>query len=166
MNAVVLTVAAVAVVLGGGYRWARDRYLVIAIHGTSMSPALQDGDRILVRRGAVETVRRGDVVVFAVTTRLVLSIDAPLPTSKAGVPDFLPSTPRLMAKRAVAIPGDTIPKGVVHTCGNADVVPPGNIVVLGDNLSASTDSRHYGFVSAEEIVGVATRKYVPLRSAA
>ncbi|MFI7633498.1 S26 family signal peptidase [Nonomuraea sp. NPDC049400] len=166
MNAVVLTATAVAAVLVGGYCWVRSRYLAIAIHGTSMIPALQDGDRILVRRGAVEKVRRGDVVVFAVTTGLMLSMDAPPPTSKAGVPDFLPSAPRLMAKRAVAIPGDTIPKEVVHACGNADVVPPGKIVVLGENPSASTDSRHYGFVSAEEVVGVAIRKYVPLHHAA
>ena len=44
----------------------------------------------------------------------------------------------------------------VHGLGGA-VVPAGCAVVLGDNRPTSWDSRHYGFVPRERMIGVVVR---------
>ncbi len=41
------------------------------------------------------------------------------------------------------------------------VVSPGHVVVLGDNRPTSWDSRHYGFVPRDRLVGVAIRRFPP-----
>jgi len=63
-------------------------------------------------------------------------------------------------KRIVALPGDTL------QTASGDSVPLGEgwYGVAGDNLNASTDSRHYGPVSREDIVAVARACYWPPRA--
>jgi type IV secretory pathway protease TraF len=36
-------------------------------------------------------------------------------------------------------------------------VPPGRFLVLGDNPGLSLDSRHFGYVAQDRVVGVAVR---------
>ncbi len=73
---------------------------------------------------------------------------------------------QLLLKRVVAVAGDRIPpdwaEPDVHGLGG-ELVPPGCAVVLGDNRPTSWDSRHYGFVPRERIVGVVVR-HLPPRS--
>lgn len=115
--------------------------LVTTVDGTSMEPALRPGDRLLVRR--TRRVRAGQVVVFRPPSR---------PGARPGRV--------LLVKRAVAVPGDHVPVaweypdlgGVAGT-----VVPPGYLVVLGDNRATSWDSRHYGLVRREQVAGVMIR---------
>jgi signal peptidase I len=59
-------------------------------------------------------------------------------------------------QRAVALPGDPVPPGVTNV-GDAARVPPGALVVFGDNAS-STDSRQRGFYSATDLLGVVVRR--------
>jgi signal peptidase I len=40
------------------------RFMVVTVAGPSMAPTLRDGDRVLVRRCTVGSVRRGDIVVL------------------------------------------------------------------------------------------------------
>ncbi|WP_425280614.1 S26 family signal peptidase [Microbispora hainanensis] len=40
-------------------------------------------------------------------------------------------------------------------CGSG---APGHVFVLGDNLEASVDSRHFGFVPVERVVGRVIRR--------
>ncbi|MGH3241153.1 MAG: S24/S26 family peptidase [Spirillospora sp.] len=47
-----------------GLLWARGRLVVVTVDGTSMMPALDDGDRVLVRRRSIGRLRHGDVVVL------------------------------------------------------------------------------------------------------
>lgn len=44
----------------------------------------------------------------------------------------------------------------------AETVPEGMVFVLGDNRAKSWDSRHYGFVSMEQIVGKVNLRYWPI----
>lgn len=137
--------------------WLRRRYLTMAIRGSSMEPTLYAGDRVLVRRRPLSAVRRGDLVVFE---------DVPDPRlmgereRRDGV-GLLPEKLRYrLVKRAVAIPGDPVPPVVLPALADAaqDVVPAGSLVVLGDNTAASTDSRNFGYVPAERLLGVVLRK--------
>jgi hypothetical protein len=66
---------------------------------------------------------------------------------------------RWMVKRAVAGPGDPLPGEMVAALGAAAVsrVPPGHFVLLGDNRRQSVDSRVFGFVPGERILGPVRR---------
>jgi signal peptidase I len=61
---------------------------------------------------------------------------------------------RRVIKRVAASAGERTPRPVAA----ADpVVPPGHLVLLGDNPDGSGDSRQYGFVPAAAVVGVVVR---------
>ncbi|GAA0320752.1 S26 family signal peptidase [Actinoallomurus spadix] len=122
--------------------------LVTTVDGTSMEPALRPGDRVLVRR--TRRVRPGVLVVFEYPD---------LPSGKVPPPG---RDRQYLIKRVVAVPGDRLPAAWadpdVQGIAGA-VVPPGSLVVLGDNRAASWDSRHYGFLPRARVVGVAVRRF-------
>jgi signal peptidase I len=124
---------------------ARRRLIMTTVDGPSMAPALLSGDRVLVRR--TRRLRRGQVALLRFPQ----------------LPSGAPAGDQLLLKRVVAVAGDRIPPGWadpdVHGLGG-EVVPGGCAVVLGDNRPTSWDSRHYGFVPRERIVGVVVR-HVP-----
>ncbi|MDL4776147.1 MULTISPECIES: S26 family signal peptidase [Thermomonosporaceae] len=139
-----LPVAGAAAALGLLALSIRLRLIVTTVDGDSMEPTLRSGDRVLVRR--TKRVRSGDVV-------LVRFPD--LPNERRPVADR-----QLLLKRATAVQGDRVPAGWADpdVAGLAGMtVPPGSVVVLGDNRPTSWDSRHYGFVPRERIVGVMVR---------
>lgn len=115
--------------------WLRRRLTVVTVSGHSMAPTLLPGDRVLVRRMPVLRVDRADLVVF---TR-------PRTTERAW-----------MIKRVLAIPGDLVPRREVPVLwGYPEArIPANRLVVLGDNPADSYDSRHFGYVSAEALLGV------------
>lgn len=70
---------------------------------------------------------------------------------------------RLYIKRAIAVAGDSVPVDRVPSLREIreTTVPPGALVVLGDNAATCWDSRDYGFVHAEQFVGVVIRRLPP-----
>lgn len=116
----------------------RTRVLVVVVRGMSMAPTLQPGDRLIVRRGAPPTV--GAIVV----------VDEPQPCRPGQ-----PPTAHWVVKRIAAVAGDPVPACVRV---QATRVPAGQLVVLGDNLDHSRDSRHYGFAGTDRVIGVALRQ--------
>lgn len=105
---------------------ARAAVRIYAIPSASMAPTLQAGDHIIVTpyRG---TPQRGDVIVF----------HAPL------------SADELMVKRIAGTPGDAVDAGA----GRIVVVPAGCYFVVGDNRQDSFDSRNWGPLRRDLIVG-------------
>jgi signal peptidase I len=71
----------------------------------------------------------------------------------------LPET-RLFVKRVAARPGDPVPRTHVPALRGVPetVVPPRRLVVLGDNAAISYDSREFGYVHADQIIGVLIRR--------
>jgi signal peptidase I len=109
------------------------------VSGHSMQPALMEGDRIVVNRLAYglraplggrllatwAAPRRGDVVVLV-----------------------SPASGKLCVKRVAGVPGDA-----VAVRDRSLRVPPGHCFLLGDNRDYSVDSRWYGCVGHERIIG-------------
>lgn len=143
------------------------------VDGESMLPNLDNGQMLLVNRNAYQHVdvggnryypfdppERGDVVVF----------DPPANSDKPYI------------KRIIGLPGEEITFGQGHVfvngvqlpedyiqdrtrCNREDrcdvVVPEDHVFVLGDHRSNSSDSRVFGVVPVENIVGKAWLSYWP-----
>lgn len=145
--------------IAGAVLWLRRRYVAVDIVGASMEPAYRSGGRVLVRRTRRVKVRRGDVVVF---DRDYGDAATPQNRPRAALRPARHAVHQdrsWMLKRAVAVPGDPVPRDRVpalrETAGAA--VPAGHLVVLGDNPAASLDSRHFGYVTPECLLGVVVR---------
>jgi len=144
---------AAGLVLGAAAAAVVRRFLfVVTVRGGSMEPALREGDRLLCRRAAVERVRRGDIVV----------VERPDTDRGWEKPPARRVTDgrALLVKRAAAVPGDPVPRADVPAlAGRPEArVPPGCLVVLGDNGAHSFDSKRIGYVPADRLCGVAVRR--------
>jgi signal peptidase I len=139
-----LLVAVVAAVLLVSLLRLRRGLVAVTVRGDSMVPALRSGDRVLVRRTPLRALTPGSLVVFA-----------------------RPRAPRpgWMIKRIIAVPGDVIPRREVPALWGhpGDHVPAHRLVVLGDNPDESYDSRHFGYVRADAVLGVVERVLVSAR---
>jgi signal peptidase I len=126
----------------------RRRFVVVKVTGRSMAPALMPGDRVLVRRAAPGMLRVGLIVVFGQPRDECLVWDGDQPTAGK----------RWMIKRVAAVHGDAVPDVARPAVGDVAVVPPGMLVVLGDD-AGSTDSRTWGFLPRDDVLGVAVRRF-------
>lgn len=115
------------------WRKARGGTWRVAVAEQSMTPALAAGDWLLLDPTSPRWPRRGSVVVFRE-----------------------PETGLLAIKRVGAGPGDRvrIPAGILR-------LGPDEAWLLGDNLAVSVDSRRYGPVPADALVGRAWFRYAP-----
>ena len=104
---------------------ARAAVHIYAIPSASMAPTLLEGDHIVVTR-CLGAPRRGDVIVF-----------------------HAPASDELLVKRIAGTPGDAVDAGG----GRTVIVPAGCYFVVGDNRQDSFDSRHWGPVPRDLIVG-------------
>ncbi|WP_169748018.1 signal peptidase I [Pseudonocardia acaciae] len=122
----------------------RRRFVVVRVTGTSMEPVLLEGQLVLVRRAGIDAVRRGDLIVFALTA----------------VRMAVPGDPPWMVKRAIAIAGDPIPHESVPPAVSLERthVPDGHLIVRGDNSRRSFDSRIAGFIDGRALLGVVLRQ--------
>lgn len=135
------------------------------IPSESMLPTLRIGDHLIIEKisyklGAID---RGDIVVF-----------------KAPPASHLEE---VMIKRVIALPGETvsIKDGVVYINGipleepyelekpredfKPVTVPENSIFVMEDNRNNSFDSRFWGVLEKDMVIGKAFARYYPLGSA-
>ncbi|MEV4759314.1 S26 family signal peptidase [Micromonospora sp. NPDC049559] len=145
----VLSLGLVAVLL------LRRRLAVVTVLGASMEPAYHDGDRVLVRRTAAFTP--GQVVV-AESPRAGRGWPQPPLGRTAGGGAVAGRT--WIIKRVTAVPGDPVPRERVPALARVPgaTVPPGKLVLLGDNAEASIDSRQLGYFPAERVLGAVLRQ--------
>src|SRR5450759_2966983 len=136
------------------------------VEGTSMEPSLHNGELILVDKWTYlfHPPQRGDVIAF-----------------------FAPPEPTLdYVKRIIGVPGDritindttvivdgvTLNESYVAAINQGNTsgatiqnmpVPPNKYFVLGDDRIRSSDSRFWGFVPRQNIIGRAALVYWPLQ---
>lgn len=161
------------------YVGVRTFILPYQVEGASMTPNLQNRERLLVNRGAYahfdannlwnllpweeragnsevypfDPPQRGDIIVF----------NPPQQSDKPYI------------KRIIGLPGDTVSFTAGHVFVNGEAleedyidgaitdcngrycdvgpIPEGSVYVLGDNRTNSTDSRRFGLVTMERIIG-------------
>ena len=129
------------------------------VYGQSMEPNLHTDQRLVIEKLShhFHGPRRGDVIVIH---------------DPGG-------SPELLIKRVIGLPGEriTVTDGRVYVdgtpldepylaqptqgSGRSWIVPPLNVFVMGDNRSASRDSRIFGPVPLDQIVGHAVLRYWP-----
>ncbi len=129
---------------------------IIQVSGTSMQQTLHDGDLCLLNKNA--QIEEGDIIVFGEDGELLI-------------------------KRVIGMPGDTIEihdgelivNGIltaepyaVGDSGNmpAVVVGKDQVFVMGDNREVSCDSRTFGTVSTDAIMGKAVKSWTGLAETA
>ncbi|WP_086821702.1 S26 family signal peptidase [Allokutzneria sp. NRRL B-24872] len=123
------------------------RWISVTVDGDSMRPTFNPGDRLLARR--IKTPPQpGDIVVIEAP---VLSDNRPtwhLPPPGPGDLDR-----QWLIKRVAAIAGDLVPPAAAGILAAGDVVPPGTLLVIGDNPTHSHDSRHLGPIPMNRVIG-------------
>jgi signal peptidase I len=149
----------------------------------SMLPQLQIDDRVVVSKLAYKAhdPRRGDIIVFDDPRNGEAEVEEEgiLRKIGEGIGIVQPSTDEFI-KRVIGLPGETVsghdghvyingrmliepylPDGVVTTDFEPVRVSPGRLWVMGDNRSGSADSRAFGQVKIDTIVGRAMVKVWP-----
>lgn len=141
----------------------------------SMIPTLEVNDRVLVNKLSYRfgDIERGDILVFdspeavererSTATRVLRSV---------GEATGLMSPDTVLIKRVIGLPGETIeifdnqvfvdgnpiaepyvPAGTVTREMEAFTVPPDYVFMMGDNRTASRDSRFFGPIHKDDVVG-------------
>jgi signal peptidase I len=142
----ILTVAAVLAAAAAAAALVWSRLLVVTVRGGSMRPTLEIGDRVVVLRRPGRLSRRRDLVVVR---------------SPATARDH--DTRQLRLKRLVGRPGDRVPEAIRAALGwdATTRVPDGQILLLGDHPH-SEDSKQWGFVPVDLVVGFVWRRLPPV----
>jgi signal peptidase I len=138
------------------------------IPSPSMTPTLAVNDRVLVNKLSyrLHDINRGDIVVFE------------RPPSEEGILGI-----KDLIKRVVGLPGETVeskdgivyvddepltedylPPGTMTEGLERTTIPEGTVFVMGDNRANSKDSRVFGPVSQESVVGRAFVRVWPMGS--
>jgi signal peptidase I len=150
------------------------------IPSASMEPTLREGDRVLVEKLSylAGEPARGQVLVFEKDVGGVLPIEpdegvfTDIANALKGLFGFPDGSTQDFIKRVIAVGGDTIegkdgvvfvngeqvdesylPAGVETSVFGPIDIPEGYIFVMGDNRGNSDDSRSFGPVPVDRVVG-------------
>ncbi|MEV6288017.1 S26 family signal peptidase [Kribbella sp. NPDC051770] len=153
--------AVLVLLLAAALVWVRRTWLRVTVVGPSMLPTYRPDDQVLTRKVRAGRIRAGEVVVFegpaADEEHAATLLDQFVRDYAVVERRPLAAAPpervrRRMIKRVAAVPGERLPFDVPgHPAGS--IVPAGHLAVAGDNAAASVDSRQYGFISFDQVVG-------------
>lgn len=147
-------------------------FVSFSVDGLSMDPTLEDGDRVVVNKFIYDLadVEQDDVIVFNSNE------DSAYVKRVIGVPGDNVE----MVDRKVYVNGEPLQEDyVVHqgesymdnfTLSDMDVedggIPEGHYLVLGDNRPISRDSRDFGLITEDAIIGEVQLRFWPLNEIA
>ncbi|TFE03517.1 signal peptidase I [Jeotgalibacillus sp. R-1-5s-1] len=152
----------IAIVCAAGIRYFI--FSPVVVDGSSMDPALKDGDRLIVNKlnYLLEEPERFDMVVFHASEsddyiKRVIGLPGETVAFKEGklyINDQL-TEEQFLDEEAVTA------DFTLEELTGEETVPEGHLFVMGDNRSKSRDSRHIGPVSVESVVGVMSIVFWP-----
>ena len=130
------------------------------VDGISMQPGLQNGQYVLVNKVAYvfHAPERGDVIVF----------EWPVDTTKNLIKRVigLPGDKIVITGSTVTVDGVTLNEPYISSpqnfSGKVINVPANDYFVMGDNRPDSDDSRDWGFLPRNYIIGKAVMVYWPI----
>ena len=142
--------------------------------GYGMASLIEENDRLYVNR--LGKINRFSLVYFQVprqkgTTsirriiglpgdKIVYEGDVLYINGEEKMERFLSEALNAAAKEGYQLTEDFTSETVLGTQNG--VIPKGKYLVLGDNRSFATDSRYYGLIDEQAIIGVVTMKLLPL----
>ena len=140
-------------------------FQVARVEGQSMSPTLEDQDRLIVNKLVYRlgSPRRGDIVMLYY----------PINPDKSFVKRVIAEerdTVRIMDGRVyvndVPMADDYVPVEYrSHDDWGPQVIPDGYYFVMGDHRNNSSDSRHWGMVPKRYIIGKVQLRWWPVPAA-
>lgn len=129
------------------------------VHGQSMEPTLHTDQRLIIEKVSYHFYipQRSDVVVIDVT-------DSDLPLIKRVI--GLPGEIIEVRSNQVYINGQLLDEPYLHSFAQPDFapvrIPDGQVFVMGDNRFDSRDSRAFGPIPVDQILGRAWVSYWPV----
>lgn len=147
----------------------------IIVDGPSMQPTLHDRDQMIVNKFIYRFKQpdRFDIVIFhASNEKDFIKRVIGLPGEHVAVRDnqlYIDNEPieqkflEPYEDNEIIYPVLTNDFSLEKLPGDYDVIPDNHILVLGDNRTNSTDSRSFGLVSMDQVVGKTNIVYWPLK---
>jgi signal peptidase I len=142
------------------------------VEGESMMPTLQDGNKLVVNKIGYQIgdFNRFDVIVFhANEDEDFVKRIIGLPGDKIVYEDeqlFINgkkyAEPFLEQYRKEVLGGRITGDFTLEELTGEKVVPKDHLFVLGDNRLGSWDSRHFGFITVDQVVGKVNLRYWPI----
>lgn len=142
------------------------------VDGESMQPTLQDGNKLVVNKIGyqIQDINRFDVIVFHANNKedYVKRVIG-LPGDKIMYEDDWLYVNGIKYREPYLkdfkhpFPGQNLTGDfTLAELTNSRNVPAGKLFVMGDNRLGSMDSRHFGYVSIDQVVGKVDIRYWPL----
>lgn len=149
-------------------------FLTYSVKGDSMYPTLKDGEKVIVSRinYTLGNIDDGDVIVFHADkksdyVKRVIGRAGDTVSYKGDtlyVNDKEVKEPYLdenkLAKTNVLLTENFSVEDLVNSGGKAKI-PDGQLLVLGDNREVSKDSRYFGLIQEEQVVGEVVLRFWP-----
>ncbi|MGG0719168.1 signal peptidase I [Robertmurraya massiliosenegalensis] len=142
------------------------------VEGESMMPTLQDGNKLIVNKIGfqIEDLERFDVIVFHANkeedfVKRIIGLPGDTLEYKDDqlyVNGKKVDEPYLDKYRYQGLTRRLTEDFTLLEKTGEEVVPEGKLFVLGDNRLGSWDSRQFGFISVEQVVGKVNLRYWPL----
>lgn len=152
-------------------------FMTYSVKGDSMDPTLKDGQKVIVNKigYTVGNIDNGDVVVFHADKKydyvkrvighggdtVEYKNDQLLVNGKKVAEPYLEENK--VAKTNVLLTENFSVKDLVNADGKS-TIPKGKLLVLGDNREVSNDSRYFGLINEDQIVGEVALRYWPFSS--
>ncbi len=137
------------------------------VSGSSMFPNFKDGDLIITDKVTYKfnEPQRGDIVVFKSpqdqNTDFIKRIIG-LPGDNVKIQNYhVYLNDKLLTEPYLQPTVITEPKPPFTEEGKDITVPPGKYLVFGDNRQHSSDSREWGYITKDEIIGRVLLRYWP-----
>ena len=138
------------------------------VHGRSMEPSFQEGERLVISRinYLFGDPQRGDIIVFESPEKRKPD-EAPLIKRVIGIPgDVIEFRDQQLFRNGILIEEPYInePCSTFQCKSEVWELGPDQYFMMGDNRNHSNDSRDFGIVPRENIIGEALLRFWPLQS--